>query len=153
MKFDQYIEKANEFLKEVAQELGTPEDTDHAYRIMSSVFHTVREILSPEESLHLISQLPMFLKAVYVNGWHLKPKNRIRTMREFIACLKMQNVRSAMQDFPDDAAAKQKTQAVLHVVKNHVATGEIQDIIDQLPMELAELWITQTQEYTDRRGG
>ena len=89
MKFDQYIGKANEFLKEVARELGTPEDTDHAYRIMSSVFHTVREVLSPEESLHLISQLPMFLKAVYVNGWHLKPKDRIRSMHEFIECSKM----------------------------------------------------------------
>ena len=27
MKFDQFIEKANEFLKQVAIELGTPEDT------------------------------------------------------------------------------------------------------------------------------
>ena len=57
-----------------------------------------------------------------------------------------------MQDFPDEATAKQKTQAVLHVIKNHVAMGEIQDIIDQLPMELAELWITQTQEYAERKG-
>lgn len=151
MKFDQYIEKANGFLKEVAHELGTPEDTDHAYRIMSSVFHTIREVVSPEESLHLISQLPMFLKAVYVNGWHMKPKNRIRTLKEFMDCLKTHNIRSAVQDFPDDAVAKHKTQVVLHVLKNHVDTGEIQDIIDQLPMELAELWITQTEEYISRK--
>jgi hypothetical protein len=35
MKFDQFIEKANEFLREVAIELGTPDDTDHAYRVMN----------------------------------------------------------------------------------------------------------------------
>jgi uncharacterized protein (DUF2267 family) len=43
MKFDQFIEKANEFLREVAIELGTPDDTDHAYRVMTSVFHTIKK--------------------------------------------------------------------------------------------------------------
>lgn len=151
MKFDQYIEKANEFLKEVALELGTPDDTDYAYRVTTSVFHTIRETLSPEESLHLISQLPMFLKAVYVNGWHIKSKKRIRSMTEFFDCLRAQSPRTASEDFGDDINAKLKTQAVLHVIKNHVTSGEIQDIIDQLPSELAGLWITQTQEYVNRR--
>ena len=150
MKFDQFIEKANAFLKQVAIELGTPEDTDHAYRVMTSVFHTIRETLSTEESLHLISQLPMILKAVYVNGWHLKPKNKIRSLPAFFDCLRKVNPRTAAEDFGGDMKTKLKTQAVLRVVKNHVAPGEIQDIIDQLPFELAELWITQTQEYVHR---
>lgn len=152
MKFDQYVEKANQFVKEVARELGTPADTDHAYRVMTSVFHTIREILSPQESLHLISQLPMILKGVYVNEWQLKPKNKIRTMDEFIECLMLQNPRTAAEDFGEDEKAKNKTRAVLHVFKRHVSVGEIQDIIDQFPMELAELWITQTQEYAKARG-
>lgn len=151
MKFDQFIEKGNEFLKEVAMEMGAPEDTDQAYRVMSSVFHTVRETISAEESLHLISQLPMIIKAVYVNGWHLKPKNKIRSTTEFFECLRKQNPRTAAQDFGNDETARSKTQAVLKVIKDHVAIGEIQDILDQLPMELAELWITQTQEYANRR--
>jgi uncharacterized protein (DUF2267 family) len=151
MKFDQFLEKGNEFLKEVARELGVPDDTDQAYRIMTSVLHTVRETISPEESLHLISQLPMMIKGVYVNGWHLKPKNRLRSSREFFECLRQQNPRTATEDFGDDTQAKLKTQSVLKVVKNHVATGEIQDILDQLPMELAEMWITQTREYEHRQ--
>jgi len=151
MKFDQFVEKGNEFLKEVAMELGMPDDTDQAYRVMSSVFHTVRETISAEESLHLISQLPMFIKAVYVNSWHLNPKNKIRSRAEFFDCLRKQNPRTATQDFGNDEIARAKTQAVFKVIKNHVATGEIQDILDQLPMELAELWITQTQEYADRK--
>jgi uncharacterized protein (DUF2267 family) len=150
MKFDQFIEKANEFLREVAIELGTPDDTDHAYRVMTSVFHTIRETLSTEESLHLISQLPMILKGVYVNGWHIRPKKRIRSLPEFFDTLRKENPRTAAEDFGDDVKAKLKTQAVLHVVKNHVAAGEIQDIIDQLPFELAQLWITQTQQYVNR---
>jgi uncharacterized protein (DUF2267 family) len=150
MKFDQFVEKGNQFLKEVATELGAPGDTEQAYRVMSSVFQTVRETISPQESLHLISQLPMFIKAVYVNGWHIKPKNKIRTTKEFFECLREQSPRTAMEDFGSDDDAKFKTQAVLKVVKNHVDIGEIQDILDQLPMELAALWITQTEDYAGR---
>lgn len=150
MKFDQFVEKGNEFLKEIASELGTPEDTNQAYRIMSAVFHTVRETITPEESLHLISQLPMVIKAVYVNSWHLKSNSKIRSKTEFFECLRKQNPRTASEDFANDEVARSKTQAVLKVIKNHVATGEIQDIIDQLPMELAELWITETREYASR---
>jgi uncharacterized protein (DUF2267 family) len=152
MKFDQFVEKGNEFLKEVAIELGAPDDTEQAYRVMTAVFHTVRETITPEESLHLISQLPMFIKAVYVNSWHLNPKNKIRSTAEFFDCLRKQAPRTAGEDFGDDVNARIKTQAVFKVIKNHVATGEIQDILDQLPMELAELWITQTQEYANRNG-
>jgi uncharacterized protein (DUF2267 family) len=150
MKFDQFVEKGNEFLKEIASELGMPEDTDQAYRVMSAVFHAVRETITAEESLHLISQLPMFIKAVYVNSWHLKPNNKIRSKTEFFECLRKQNPRTALEDFGNDEVARSKTQAVLKVIKNHVTTGEVQDILDQLPMELAELWITQTREYANR---
>jgi uncharacterized protein (DUF2267 family) len=146
MNFDQYVEKSNEFLKEVALELGIPEDTSRAYRVMDAVFHAIREVLSPEESLHLISQLPMFLKAVYVNGWHLNHKEKIKTMDEFLHFLRMQNLRTAREDFNDDNKTKEKVQAVIHVLKRHVTTGEIQDVIEQFPMELAGLWMTEAHE-------
>ncbi len=142
MKFEDYAPDANKFLKEVAMELGTPEDTDHAYRVMKAVFHTMRDILSPEESLHLISQLPMPVKAVYVDGWKLKPLDRIRSMNEFLECLRTKSDRSAGRDFGDDQTAKRHTKGVLNVVKRHVATGEVQHMVDQFPMELTELWLS-----------
>jgi len=37
-------------------------------RIVRSVFHVLRDMLSTEESLQLIAQLPMALKSLYMDG-------------------------------------------------------------------------------------
>jgi uncharacterized protein (DUF2267 family) len=146
MNFEQYASEANKLVREVAEESGNARDTDQAYRIMKSVLHTVREVLSPEESLHLIAQLPLMIKGMYVDSWHIPPKNRIRSMGEFLTCLREQNKASAARDFGDDETAKHRVKSVLNVIKRHVATGEIQHMIDQFPMELAELWLTEESD-------
>ena len=108
MTFDQYTEKANEFVEDVARELKTPDDTDHAYKVMTSFFHTIREILSPEESLHLIAKLPLYLKAVYINGWHLNnTHNKMLTTEEFIQ-VRLATVRESTRHcyWPSDVVAR-----------------------------------------------
>lgn len=142
MNFEQYAPEANQFVKEIAEELGNPENTDHAYRVMRSVLHTVREVLTPEESLHLTAQLPLIIKGIYVDGWHTHPKGRIRSIPEFLATLRQQNEPSAARDFGNDETAKHHAKCVLNVVKRHVAIGEVQDMIHQFPMGLTELWLT-----------
>lgn len=139
MKFEQYAPEANRFIKEVAEELNRPQDEEHAYRVTRSVLHAVREILTPEESTHLLAQFPMFLKAVYVDGWKIGPKNRIRSMAEFLACLRSKNNRPEV-DFGNDDEAQQKVQTVLSVLQRHISTGEIADILGQFPSELKVLW-------------
>lgn len=150
MNFEQYAPDANAFVREVAQELGNPDDTDHAYRVMKSVFHTVRTVLTPEESLHFISQLPLTIKGVYVDGWHIPAKDRIRSMPEFLQCLRKQNPTSAGRDFGNDETAKQHAKCVLNVIKRHVTTGEVQHMIDQFPMELTELWLTEERDSVNQ---
>lgn len=145
MKFEQYSQDAREFVNEIAVELGDPANKAQAERIMTSVLHTVREVLSPEESLHFISQLPMLMKGIYVNGWHLETKNRIRSMTEFTECLKLQSPRTAAQDFGNEEKAEANTRAVLRVVRRHVATGEIKDIVSQFPPDLADLWLDEAE--------
>lgn len=143
MKYEQYVHEGRKFTSEVAAALGDPSNVDQADRIMTSVLHALRDLLTPEESLHLISQLPMLIKAVYVNGWHISSnKKRIRSMDEFIENLMLQNPRAAAQDFGNDKVAIERTKAVFSVLRNHVAIGEIKDIVAQLPAELSELWLS-----------
>jgi uncharacterized protein (DUF2267 family) len=149
MKYERYAQEARKFVKDVATELGEPDNLDQAERIMTSVLHALRDLLTPEESLHFISQLPMLLKATYVNGWRLSVKNRVRSMNEFIECLKQKNPRTVSQDFENDEIAIARTKAVFRVVRNHIAIGEIKDIVAQLPAELTELW---PEENMERHG-
>lgn len=145
MKFEQYCQDAREFVNEIAVELGDPANKGQAERIMTSVLHSVREVLSPEESLHFISQLPMLMKGIYVDGWHLETQNRIRSRSEFIECLMLQSPRTAHHDFGNDEKAEANARAVLRVLHRHGATGEIKDIISQFPAELADLWPNETE--------
>lgn len=145
MKFEQYCQDAREFVNEIAVELGDPANKGQAERIMTSVLHSVREVLSPEESLHFISQLPMLMKGIYVDGWHLETQNRIRSRSEFIECLMLQSPRTAPHDFGNDEKAEANARAVLRVLHRHGATGEIKDIISQFPAELADLWPNETE--------
>jgi uncharacterized protein (DUF2267 family) len=146
MKYQQFAHETQKFVSEIASELGEPENMEQADRIMTSVLHTLRQLLSPEESLHLISQLPMLIKGIYVNGWHLTKKERIRSMDEFIESLMLQNPPTAQKDFGDDEKAITRAKAVFKVLRNHIAVGEVKDIVAQLPPELTELWLSPEEE-------
>ena len=69
LNFNQYAQEGNAFLKQYAKEIDLSEQPEKAGRILSSILHGLRSIISVEESLQFVAQLPMFLKAVYVNGW------------------------------------------------------------------------------------
>jgi uncharacterized protein (DUF2267 family) len=141
MKFEKFAQEGNEFMNKLAIKLQTPENTDHAYRMTTAVLQTLRDIISPEESMHVISQLPMFLKAMYVNGWELKVKNRPRTMNEFLVQLRSKNSSFSI-DFANDETAIGKAKAVLKLLKTYLSPGETEDVISQFPEELLELWAT-----------
>lgn len=146
MQLDHFATEANLFFKEVANELDNPLDEAHAYRVTRSTFHTLRDMLTPEESAHLIAQLPMYLKAVYVDGWNLRQaKNKIRSMSEFLECIRANNEHPE-RDFGNDASAKAKVQAVFAALQQKVTTGEIIHILDQMPEELTELWKAPARE-------
>jgi uncharacterized protein (DUF2267 family) len=94
----------------------------------------------------LISQLPMIIKGIYVNGWSLKNKNRIKTLDDFIECLMLQNPKAAPADFGNDEKAIAATKAVIRVLRKRVSTGEVKDIVSQLPDELTQLWLNEIEE-------
>jgi uncharacterized protein (DUF2267 family) len=142
MNFEQFTPEANLFIKKVAMEMGAPEDTDQAYRVSLATFHTLREILTPEESLHLISQLPLLVKALYVHEWRLHRNEKIRSMPEFLLHLRSRGGRTGLADFGDEEKAKARVRAVLKVVKMYVTPGETEDVLSQMPSELLELWAT-----------
>ena len=85
LNFNRFAAEANAFLKEYSNQLNLSNDREKAGRILSSILHGLREIISIEESFQLMAQFPMFLKAVYVNGWSSSHKKyRVKNMVEFI---------------------------------------------------------------------
>ncbi len=135
--FENYVHEGNLFLKKIAAELGTPDDTGHAFRVLQGVFHTIRDRITPQESLHLISELPMVIKAMYVNNWKIydKPK-KYETKAEFLR----EVCNAVITDEVDFGSnAEEEVRAVFRGLKGCVSEGEMNHVKGQLTPEIAEL--------------
>ena len=135
--FEMHAQEGNEFLKKVARELGSEDDHEHAFRVTQAVFHALRDRITIEESMHLISELPMALKAIYVHDWNIaQDRKRSGTRHEFLKEVS-DETRSAEIDFGSNP--KEEVQAVFRAIRNCVSEGEIANVKGQLPREIAEL--------------
>jgi uncharacterized protein (DUF2267 family) len=136
-----YVEEANKFVKEVAHELRTPKDIDHASRVTTAVLHTLRERITTEESMHVISNLPVILKGIYVDGWKItKEISRADTLDEFLDEVREHAPGSAGRDFGDNQMARDNVQAVIRVLRKYIDEGEMRHIRQQLPEGVAALF-------------
>jgi len=138
LNFNQFAVEANSFMKVYAEKLNIT-DKDKAGRILSSVLHGLREVISTEESLQLIAQLPMFLKAVYVNGWSGHKKQKIKTLIEFIDLINRYDGITAVHDFESDEITTKYIKITFLTLRKYVSFGELNDIRTELPKELKSL--------------
>ncbi|TSE06554.1 MULTISPECIES: DUF2267 domain-containing protein [Aquimarina] len=140
LNFNRYATEANTFLKEYAEEMNLSETPDKAGRILSAILHGLREIISIEESLQFIAQLPMFLKAVYVNGWSIKgKKHRIKHMKEFIDLVRSFDGVTSTYDFESNEIAEHYINTTFFILRKYVSTGEMKHIRDELPKNLKNM--------------
>jgi uncharacterized protein (DUF2267 family) len=113
---EEYVYKGKEFVNLVARQLQKPDDVTHAGQVTVTGLHALRDLLTPEESLHLISQLPLYLKAAFVDGWRIDEPHKIKNKKPF----------PSASDFD----------ALFSVLKNYVSAGELDHVRAQLPEDL-----------------
>lgn len=140
LNFEKYAQEGNEFLNELARELGHPEERDAASRILRAVLHNLRDRIEIAESFNLLSQLPMFLKAVYVEQWryHEKPQ-RIKSMEAFKEEVKKEQAGLGEREFGWDISTEDIIKTVIHCLGKYVTPGQLQHIKANLPQELKEI--------------
>lgn len=139
LNFKQFEQEASLFLKDYTKELNLDGDSEKAGRILSSVLHGLRELISTEESLQLLAQLPMFLKAVYVNGWSIHKKNKVKTMNEFIDLIRKFDGPISKHDFKTYDQTEQYINATFIMLRRYISLGELDDIRSELPKDLKSM--------------
>jgi uncharacterized protein (DUF2267 family) len=140
LNFNHYAAEGNTFLKLYAKELNLSEDPERAGRVLNSILHGLRSIISVEESLQFIAQLPMFLKAVYVNGWSIKTnKKRVKDVKGFIDLIRSIDGKPSLNDFESDEIAEDYIYVTFLVLRMYVSSGEMDDIRGELPKRLKGL--------------
>lgn len=114
-------------------------ETDKAGRILSAILHALRDVITTEESLQLISQFPMFLKAVYVNGWTIQKKQKIKTMPEFIDLVRKHDGVTSVHDLESDEIAENYIDTTFIILRKYISLGELEDLRTVLPKNLKSM--------------
>lgn len=138
LNFEAYASQGNQFLHDVARELGTTRD--YAARITRSVLHAVRDRLPPDDAVQFAQGLPMALKGVFFDRYDIsKTPVRIRSRRKFIDFVRSKAGLSAPMDFPDPDSVEHALQAVFYVLERHMSYGQVRQIKNALGMEILEM--------------
>jgi len=137
LDFNKFAAKGNEFMNELAKELGYPDDRSKAGRVLKSVLHALRNHLTIEESVQMLAQLPMFLKAVYVENWSThKDKKRVKHLEGFYKEIDFLNKRNTVNDFKDEDEIASAVSVIFIVLRRYISLGELEDMKAVLPKEL-----------------
>lgn len=143
LHFDHYAREGNTFLKEYAKHMGFGPDHEKAGRVLSSVLHALRDCIPVNESIQLIAQFPMFLKAVYVNGWSTRKTPDVKNLEDFIAQMHRHDGVTAARDFAgDEDLAERYVELTFIYLRKYISLGEMEDIRDTLPKDLKHLIYT-----------
>jgi uncharacterized protein (DUF2267 family) len=139
LNFQKDAMKGELFIKELAAQLNHEKDLQKVVRILKSTLHGFRNHLSVNESLQLIAQFPMFLKAIYVDSWTVNlKKNKIKKLSDFIDEIRAIDV-AAEKDFPSYEEAENTIITVFIVLRKYISLGELEDIKANLPKEMKSL--------------
>jgi len=132
--FDKTLHETNLWLKKLMELLGT-HDRAVAYGVLKATLHALRDRIGPENATHLAAQLPILLRGVYYEGWHLAgTPTRERHTEGFLDHVRRE---LAMDSEADTELA---TRAVFEVMWEELDQGEVAKLIRMLPTELRELW-------------
>lgn len=133
--FEIQAQKSRELLLKLATELDISEE--QSGRILRSFLHGLRNRLPLNESFHIISQLPMGWKAVYVDGWRPeRPFERIRHLGELMEEIRREDGSCAALDFGNDEKMKDVLGSVFRILNYYVSRGEMEDLASSVPEDI-----------------
>jgi uncharacterized protein (DUF2267 family) len=151
--FDAHVDAANRWLTELTDNLDlSAEEAPRALRALRAGLHAIRDRLPASEVLDLGAQLPTLIRGLYLEGWTLPtaprsvgpgsadraaPRSAPRSIRDRAAMV----ARVKQELEPDQHLDPVDVlRAVIHLLVEHVSTGEIEDVLATLPKPIRELW-------------
>jgi uncharacterized protein (DUF2267 family) len=127
------VQKTNQWLHELAGELGTDERT--AWRVLRAYLQVLRDRLTIDEAAQLAAQLPHLVRGVFYEGFD--PGHQPEKIRDREAFLARLAERAQLADTDEAASA---AVAVTRLLRRHITPGELDDVLSQLPTEIRNVF-------------
>jgi uncharacterized protein (DUF2267 family) len=142
VNFENSANEAYAFINKLAQALGHPEEVNRSYIILRAVLHVIRDRITISESFDLISQLPLLLKGVYVEGWkyYEKPPLNFQKIEEMKEEVKKHQEQYGEVKFDWQRSTEEIIAITLDTMKRYFSNGQIEHIKGQMPKEVQELF-------------
>jgi uncharacterized protein (DUF2267 family) len=132
--FDRTVQETNLWLKMLSERLQS-EDRRTAYLVLRATLHALRDRIGPQNAVHFGAQLPMLIRGIYYEGWHMTATpTKERHTEPFL-----DHVRSELRG-AGAIDVETAVRAVFDVVWEKVDPGEIAKLIEMFPEELRDLW-------------
>lgn len=131
--FAKHTQKANEWLNQIGDRAGWRDD-QKSLAALRATLHRLRDNLPVESVLHLSAQLPLIIRGLLFENWHLSEvQNKDKTIDLFF---------DGIEDelYQTDLDVEDWTRAVLQVLTMHISEGEVEKIRKVLPHNIRNLW-------------
>lgn len=139
------VQQTQEWLKALI-EAGSYANEAEALAVLRAVLHQLRDRLTPQEAVDLGAQLPLIVRGIYYEGWRpSRTPEKLRSQDEFL-----EGVSTKLAPHP--IGAEPATRDVFALLAQAIDSGEIGDVINQLPKGIKELWPEGMQSWALRRG-
>jgi len=129
---DGSVVKTNEWLRQLATELGKPADRRYAFQVLRGFLHTLRNRLPVDEAVHLAAQLTALLRGVYYEGW--RPSEAPEKYHD--AATFLDHV-AREASLAGETEAAYGSEAAARVLARHVTEGELAKVRAVLPAAIA----------------
>jgi uncharacterized protein (DUF2267 family) len=146
INFNKYAEEGNLFVKKLAKILGYPDEIARTGIVLRAVLHTIRERITVSESINMIAQLPMFLKAIYVDTWKYRAKPVRMNKEEFLKEIERHQDKYGESEFSWEKSTEEIVKIVLKELGNYITEGEWEDIMAQLPADMKKMFRESVQQ-------
>jgi uncharacterized protein (DUF2267 family) len=140
INFNKYAEEGNLFVKNLAKSFGHPDEIGRTGIVLRAVLHTLRDRITISESLSLMAQLPMFLKAIYVDTWKFRETPLRMNKEEFLKEMERHQDQYGEYEFSWDMSTEDIVKTVIKELSNYISKGELEDIMAQLPADIEEMF-------------
>jgi uncharacterized protein (DUF2267 family) len=138
------VQQTQEWLKALCDSGGYSGEAE-ALAVLRAVLHQLRDRVSPQEAVDLGAQLPLIVRGIYYEGWRpAQTPERLRSVDEFV-----RGVATKLHPHPVDA--KGATQDVFALLAQAIDSGEIADVIGQLPDGVKGLWPEGMRRWAEQR--
>lgn len=141
LNFDKHVHEVNEYINQLATDLGHPEEEQRVMIIWKAVMHSIRDRILISESLDLISPLPIILKGIYTTGWKYTetPPYDYSTVEQWKTQVKELQDQYGEQEFSWSKSTEEIISIVMDSLEKYFPEGQMDHIRGQLPVEVKHM--------------